>query len=82
MILIDVRTERHNDREFGYGLYVNGYVTDSDFDSLDSGLDGEMGLYASECVPFGQASNGAMKAAGKRVRRTALRRYRAELARI
>ena len=66
-----IRHEGDNRKEYGYGVYVNGYIEDEYF-----GEDGSMGLWASECVPFGQNSEANLKAAEKRVRRKALRAYR------
>ena len=67
--MIKVRIEHENDnrREFGYGVYVNGYVTDTEYDV-------EPGLYASECVPFG-SSDERLKRAERRVRQNARRAY-------
>ena len=70
--MIKVRIEHENDnrKEFGYGIYVNGYIEDDEFE------DAPAGLYASECVPFGQNTPENLKAAERRVRRTAMRRYK------
>jgi len=69
--MIKVRIEHENDNrtEYGYGVYVNGYVTDSQFDPPF-----EPGLYASECVPF-NADDERIKRAERRVRQNARRAY-------
>lgn len=67
MSIVTIKHEPDNRREFGYGIYVNGYVTDDDW--------GEF-LYASECVPFGQNTAANLKAAERRVRRKALAAYK------
>ena len=61
-IKVEIQHEKQNGREFGYGIYVNGYVTDK------FGIGPWM--YASECVPF-KASPEQIKAAEKRVRQNA-----------
>ena len=72
MITVTVKHENNNGKEFGYGVYVNAYVVwDDDIDSIPV-------LYASECVPFGQNTEKALKAAEKRVRRNAERRAKKE----
>lgn len=68
--------EKDNRREFGYGLYINAYIVDTSF--AEMGVDdGQMGLYASECVPF-NATNKQIAQARRRVRQNARNRYRKE----
>lgn len=67
MITVTVRREDNNGREFGYGVYVNAYVTWDDIPN-DSPM-----LYASECVPFGKNDEKNLKAAEKRVKAKAQR---------
>jgi len=72
MITVTVRRENDNGKEFGYGIYVNAYVVwDDDIDSIPT-------LYASECVPHGQTTEKNLKAAERRVRKTAERRAKKE----
>jgi hypothetical protein len=67
MITIEVKHENDNGTEFGYGVYVNAYVTWDD-------ITGDIGsLYASECVPFGQNTPEKLDVAEKRVRAKARR---------
>jgi len=70
MIKITIRHENQGQNEFGYGVYVNAYVAWDDIPN-DKPL-----LYASECVPHGQATPDRLKAAEKRVRENA--RYKAK----
>lgn len=67
MITIAVKHEDSNGQEFGYGVYVNAYVTWDDF------VEDIPILYASECVPFGKASDKELKKAEKRVKAKAHR---------
>lgn len=67
MITVEIRHEKQNGREYGYGIYVNGYVTDTKWENGPW-------LYASECVPF-HASPENIRAAEKRVRQNARRAY-------
>ena len=72
--MITVRTEQQNGngKEFGYGVYVNAFVTwDDDQDEMPN-------VYASECVPFGKNTSENIAAAEKRVRRNATRRAKRE----
>jgi len=71
------RIEKDNRQEFGYGLYVNAYVVDTDLAVPEAGIDGECGLYASECVPF-DADDARISRARRRVRQNARRRYERE----
>ena len=70
--MIKVRIEHENDnrQEFGYGVYVNGYVTDTEYEFAP-------GLYASECVPFNSPPD-RIKRAEHRVRQNARRAYQRE----
>ena len=68
-------------REFGYGLYVNAYVQDHDFYSPSDGLDGKMGAYATERVPF-DADQARISKARKLARDRARQRYLREKATI
>jgi len=68
MIRVRIAIENQNRREYGYGQYVNGYVTD------DHIFEFEAGLFASECVPF-DASEDMIKQATRRVRANARRAY-------
>ena len=72
MVRVTMKHEKDNRQEFGYGLYVNGYVTDTDFDPNEV-----LGLYASECVPF-NADSDRIKRAERRVRTNARRAYQRE----
>lgn len=70
MLKTVVRVERQNDREYGYGLYVNCYVHDSHTQF------GDHGIWASECVPFNADVDTILRAT-RRVRqrgRSAFRR--------
>ena len=72
MITVTVKHENGNGKESGYGVYVNAYVAWDD-------LDGDIPLvYASECVPFGENTEAALKKAEARVRRNANRKAKAE----
>ena len=62
MITVTVKHEQTNGKEFGYGVYVNAYV------SWDDLPDNTPLLYASECVPFGKNTPKVIKAAEKRMR--------------
>jgi len=73
MITVEIKHEDNNGREFGYGIYVNGYIWDDEFDSPMP-----VGMYASECVPFGQNTSENIKKAERRVKRAAMRRYKQE----
>jgi len=77
MIKVEIRHENSNGKEFGYGTYVNGYIIDDWFE-VDGYSDGGQGIYASECVPRGANTEKRIKAAERRVRRTAMRRYKKE----
>lgn len=67
MITIEIKHENDNRTEYGYGIYVNAYVT---WDDIEDDLGA---LYASECVPFGKNSPENLAAAEKRVREKARR---------
>lgn len=72
MITVEIRHENDNGQEFGYGVYVNGYIVDDQFE-------GQPPIrYASECVPFGKNTPDRLKAAERRVKRTAMARYKRE----
>ncbi len=58
MIKVDIKHENDNREEFGYGVYVNGYIIDEDWDLVPPAL------YAGECIPFGQNTPENIKAAG------------------
>jgi hypothetical protein len=60
--------------EYGYGLYVNAFVIDTDFENEDLGLSGECGMYATEKVSF-EASDATIARARKRARERARHRY-------
>ena len=62
-----IKHESDNGKEYGYGVYVNAYITDE--------WDNEM-LYASECVAFGRNTPEAIKKAECRVRQNARRAYK------
>lgn len=62
MIEITIKHEDNNSSEYGYGVYVNAYVT---WDDIDNDIPI---IYASECVSFGQNTPENLKAAEKRVR--------------
>lgn len=70
--------EGHQDRgmmEYGYGLYVNAYVTDDELSIPgDPWNNGQMGLYATERVPF-YASQEQITKARKLARDRARQRY-------
>jgi len=72
MYTITVKHESDNRKEFGYGVYVNAYVSWDEFEG-DVPL-----LYASECVPFGQNDDAHLKAAERRVRRNAAAKAKRE----
>jgi hypothetical protein len=63
---------------YGYGLYVNAFVVDTDFEVPEAGIDGEQGIYATECIPF-DADKDRISRARRRVRQNARNRYLAEL---
>ena len=66
MVTVTVARETGNSVEFGYGVYMNAYVTFDDFpDDIPV-------LYASECVPFGNNSEENLEAAAVRVREAAI----------
>ena len=60
--------------EHGYGLYVNAYVVDTEFDMPELEADASMGMYATERVPF-DASAATISKARKRARERARARY-------
>ena len=64
-----VRVERQNDREYGYGLYVNCYVHDGRNQTADPGI------WASECVPFNADVDTIVRAA-RRVKQRARQAFR------
>jgi hypothetical protein len=72
MFTVEIRHENGDGKEFGYGVYVNAYVSFDEFED-DIPL-----LYASECVPFGQNDEQHLKAAERRVRRNAERKVKRE----
>ena len=77
MVEVEIRHENGDGKESGYGVYVNGYIRDEMFDPPEVG-----GIYASECVPFGKNTPETLAAAEKRVRRTAMDRYRRDLMQV
>ena len=72
MIRVRIKHENDNRQEYGYAVYVNGYVMDTEYDF-------EPGLYASECVPFGSPPE-RFKRAERRVRQNARNAYKREWA--
>lgn len=70
--------EGHPDKgmmEYGYGQYVNAYVTDDDFSIPgDPWNRGMQGLYATERVPL-DADQATISRARKRARERARARY-------
>lgn len=76
-IKVEIRHEKQNTREYGYGIYINGYVTNT---RLDFDIPGPT-LEASECVPF-SASPEQIKAAERRVRQNARRAHQRWLSKI
>ena len=64
--------------EYGYGQYVNAYVIDTEYQFEDVADSGEMGLYATERVPF-DASDKRISKASKLACQRARRRYIAEM---
>jgi len=72
MITVTVKHEDDNGKEFGYGVYVNAYVS---WDDIPGDIPT---LYASECVPFGQNTDANLKKAERRVRRNAERKAKRE----
>lgn len=72
MIKVTVKRENNNGREFGYGVYVNAYIT---WDDIPDDIPA---LYASECIPFGQNTEKNLKAAERRVKRNATRKAKRE----
>ena len=72
MITVTIRHENGNGIEFGYGVYVNAYVT---WDDIPGDLPT---LYASECVPFGQNTPQNIRAAERKAKRNAKRNARRE----
>lgn len=61
--------------EYGYGQYVNAYVSDDDFSIPgDPWNNGAMGLYATERVPF-DADRATISKARKLARDRARQRY-------
>ena len=68
-------------REWGYGQYVNAYVQDHDFYNPSLGLDGIMGVYATERVPF-DADQKRITRARKLARDRARQRYLRERASV
>ena len=69
MIKVRIEHEKNNREEYGYGIYVNGYVEDDEFP------DAPAGLYASECVPF-DADDDRIRKAERRVRNNARYAYK------
>ena len=65
--------------EYGYGQYVNAYVQDHDFYFPSEGLNGVMGMYATERVPF-DADQERISKARKLARDRARQRYLREKA--
>lgn len=70
MIRIRIKHENDNRREYGYGIYVNGYIEDDDYPEFPPSL------YASECVPFGRNTPERLKRAEHRVRNNARNAYK------
>ena len=70
MIKVKIEHEDNNGKEFGYGVYVNGYIRDDFFDPPDVA-----GHWASECVPHGSPPS-AIKKAERRVKKNAMRAYK------
>ena len=73
MFTITIKRENNNGQEFGYGVYVNAYVT------LDEFENDVPKLYASEYVPFAHSTKRSLAAAGRRVRRNAEARIKREI---
>ena len=73
MITVTIKRESDNRSEYGYGVYVNAYVSWDDLPGDDVPL-----LYASECVPFGQNTEENLKAAERRVKRNATAKAKRE----
>lgn len=74
MVSVKIQEEADNGKEYGYGVYINGYVYDN---SLFDGENTFVGHYASECIPV-HCPDEWLKAAKNRVRSNARRRYIAE----
>lgn len=70
MIQVEIRHENDNRSEYGYGLYVNGFITDNRWDPPF-----HCGLFASECVEL-DASEEEIKKAERRVRQNARNAYK------
>lgn len=68
MIAVEIRHEKGNGQEFGYGQYINGYAIDQEDAEYAAPI-----LYASERVPF-DASDDRIRAAERRVRNNAWKR--------
>lgn len=66
---VTVRQENNNGREYGYGVYVNAYVTDKW---------GNETRYASECVPFGRNTPENIACAERRVKANARAAFKKE----
>lgn len=64
----EIKHERQNNQEFGYGIYINGYVNDGTPER-------NVGIWASECLSR-NATPEEIKKAERRVRAKALRTYR------
>ena len=77
MIQIEIKHENDNRSEWGYGLYINGYLLMDD--RCNPPFEG--GLYASECIPR-NSSDEAIKAAEHRVRQNARNAYKREFANV
>ena len=56
--------------EYGYGLYINGYVSDDDNPGAAEGI-----IWAWECLPSRSTDN-EISAASRRVCRNAIRSYK------
>lgn len=70
MIKVKIKHENDNRLEWGYGIYINGYVTDH-----GETPPFEAGLCASECVSS-NASRKTIKQAERRVRQNARYAYK------
>jgi hypothetical protein len=71
---VTIKQEDHNSKEYGYGLYINGYVQDTEIAAItDDKSDGM--IFASVCLPK-NASDNEIKSTEKRVRAKALREYK------
>jgi|GEM_PF-3883830 len=71
---VTVKQENHNSQEFRYGLYINGYVQDTEIAAITD--DKSDGMIFASIMLKKDASDDEIKSAEKRVRAKALREYK------